>query len=175
MNPQMFNPFLDGTKSAIEMAAIANATGDGVDQGTSFGVRLPGFCKKKPANAVATGAAKNTATANADIIALRSFMLQSPTFQEMTGNAVVEVQSNRLARGLKRRPFWPCTVTATRVGLKRAKNGSHLMLLRRRLATAERSYAMEPTVEPQPVEYYRRKAAGRFYTQDATDEFFGVP
>src|SRR6201989_2030382 len=27
MNPQMFKPFLDGTKSAIEMAAIANACG----------------------------------------------------------------------------------------------------------------------------------------------------
>ena len=27
MNSQMFNSFLDGTKSAIEMAAIANATG----------------------------------------------------------------------------------------------------------------------------------------------------
>ncbi|MDK3074450.1 SAF domain-containing protein [Sedimentitalea sp. JM2-8] len=27
MNPQMFNSFLDGTKSALEMAAIANATG----------------------------------------------------------------------------------------------------------------------------------------------------
>ena len=25
MNPQMFNSFLDGTKSAIEMAAVANA------------------------------------------------------------------------------------------------------------------------------------------------------
>src|ERR1700730_7204588 len=30
MTPQMFNSFLDGTKSAIEMAAIANATGLGV-------------------------------------------------------------------------------------------------------------------------------------------------
>ncbi len=30
MNAQMFNSFLDGTKSAIEMAAIANATGLGV-------------------------------------------------------------------------------------------------------------------------------------------------
>lgn len=27
MNPQMFNSFLDGTKSAIEMSAVANATG----------------------------------------------------------------------------------------------------------------------------------------------------
>ena len=27
MNSQMFNSFLDGTKSAIEMAAVANATG----------------------------------------------------------------------------------------------------------------------------------------------------
>ncbi len=27
MNPQMFNSFVDGTKSAIEMAAVANATG----------------------------------------------------------------------------------------------------------------------------------------------------
>jgi len=26
-NPKMFNSFLDGTKSAIEMAAVANATG----------------------------------------------------------------------------------------------------------------------------------------------------
>ncbi len=27
MNPRMFNSFLDGTKSAIEMAAVSNATG----------------------------------------------------------------------------------------------------------------------------------------------------
>ncbi|WP_343115458.1 NAD(P)H-dependent oxidoreductase [Ostreiculturibacter nitratireducens] len=33
MNPQMFNSFLDGTKSAIEMAAIANATGLNVPRG----------------------------------------------------------------------------------------------------------------------------------------------
>jgi predicted homoserine dehydrogenase-like protein len=33
MNPQMFNSFLDGTKSAIEMAAIANATGLDVPNG----------------------------------------------------------------------------------------------------------------------------------------------
>jgi predicted homoserine dehydrogenase-like protein len=38
MNPQMFNSFLDGTKSAIEMAAIANATGLGVPQD---GLRFP--------------------------------------------------------------------------------------------------------------------------------------
>jgi predicted homoserine dehydrogenase-like protein len=37
MNPQMFNSFLDGTKSAIEMAAIANATGlDVPPDGLSF-------------------------------------------------------------------------------------------------------------------------------------------
>jgi predicted homoserine dehydrogenase-like protein len=37
MNPQMFNSFLDGTKSAIEMAAIANATGLEVPvEGLSF-------------------------------------------------------------------------------------------------------------------------------------------
>ena len=37
MNPQMFNSFLDGTKSAIEMAAIANATGlDVPTDGLSF-------------------------------------------------------------------------------------------------------------------------------------------
>src|SRR6202140_2702062 len=33
MNPQMFNSFLDGTKSAIEMAAIANSCGCGVPTG----------------------------------------------------------------------------------------------------------------------------------------------
>ena len=27
MNPKMFNSFIDGTKSGIEMAAVANATG----------------------------------------------------------------------------------------------------------------------------------------------------
>src|SRR5215216_1041761 len=37
MNPQMFNSFLDGTKSAIEMAAIANASGlDVPDDGLGF-------------------------------------------------------------------------------------------------------------------------------------------
>ncbi len=37
MNPQMFNSFLDGTKSAIEMAAIANACGlDAPEDGLSF-------------------------------------------------------------------------------------------------------------------------------------------
>ncbi|HEU0081785.1 MAG TPA: Gfo/Idh/MocA family oxidoreductase, partial [Bradyrhizobium sp.] len=38
MNPQMFNSFLDGTKSAIEMAAIANATGLDVP---ADGLRFP--------------------------------------------------------------------------------------------------------------------------------------
>ena len=37
MNPQMFNSFLDGTKSAIEMAAIANACGlDVPENGLAF-------------------------------------------------------------------------------------------------------------------------------------------
>ncbi|HWB45336.1 MAG TPA: Gfo/Idh/MocA family oxidoreductase [Hyphomicrobiaceae bacterium] len=37
LNPQMFNSFLDGTKSAIEMAAIANATGlDVPSEGLAF-------------------------------------------------------------------------------------------------------------------------------------------
>ncbi len=37
MNPQMFNSFLDGTKSAIEMAAIANACGlDVPEDGLAF-------------------------------------------------------------------------------------------------------------------------------------------
>jgi predicted homoserine dehydrogenase-like protein len=36
-NPKMFNSFLDGTKSAIEMAAVANATGlDPQDEGLLF-------------------------------------------------------------------------------------------------------------------------------------------
>jgi predicted homoserine dehydrogenase-like protein len=38
MNPQMFNSFLDGTKSAIEMAAIANACGLNVPE---EGLRFP--------------------------------------------------------------------------------------------------------------------------------------
>jgi predicted homoserine dehydrogenase-like protein len=36
MNAQMFNSFLDGTKSAIEMAAVANATGLSAPNGLSF-------------------------------------------------------------------------------------------------------------------------------------------
>ena len=40
MNAQMFNSFMDGTKSAIEMAAIANATGLGVPAGWSRLSRL---------------------------------------------------------------------------------------------------------------------------------------
>jgi predicted homoserine dehydrogenase-like protein len=38
LNPQMFNSFLDGTKSAIEMAAVANATGLSAPAG---GLRFP--------------------------------------------------------------------------------------------------------------------------------------
>ncbi len=37
MNPKMFNSFVDGTKSSIEMAAVANATGlEPQDRGLSF-------------------------------------------------------------------------------------------------------------------------------------------
>jgi predicted homoserine dehydrogenase-like protein len=36
LNAQMFNSFLDGTKSAIEMAAVANATGLAVPDGLRF-------------------------------------------------------------------------------------------------------------------------------------------
>ncbi len=36
MNAQMFNSFLDGTKSAIEMAAVANATGLSAPRGLRF-------------------------------------------------------------------------------------------------------------------------------------------
>jgi predicted homoserine dehydrogenase-like protein len=36
LNAQMFNSFLDGTKSAIEMAAVANATGLAAPDGLSF-------------------------------------------------------------------------------------------------------------------------------------------
>src|SRR3954453_17094373 len=57
MNPQMFNSFLDGTKSAIEMAAIANATGLAVpEDGLSFppcGVdALPDVLRGQPAGGV---------------------------------------------------------------------------------------------------------------------------
>ena len=40
MNPQMFNSFLDGTKSGIEMAAVANATGLAAPKG---GLAFPAF------------------------------------------------------------------------------------------------------------------------------------
>jgi len=36
LNPQMFNSFLDGTKSALEMAAVANATGLAAPDGLAF-------------------------------------------------------------------------------------------------------------------------------------------
>lgn len=36
MNPQMFNSFLDGTKSALEMCAVANATGLMAPEGLAF-------------------------------------------------------------------------------------------------------------------------------------------
>ena len=45
INPQMFNSFLDGTKSAIEMAAIANATGLEVPPAACF----PALRRRRPA------------------------------------------------------------------------------------------------------------------------------
>ena len=49
MNPQMFNSFLDGTKSGIEMAAVANASGltpapDGLAFPPSARMRWPRCC-----------------------------------------------------------------------------------------------------------------------------------
>ena len=54
MNPRMFNSFLDGTKSAVEMAAVANATGLGPQpEGLNFppcGIdRLPEVCRPRSA------------------------------------------------------------------------------------------------------------------------------
>ena len=46
MNPQMFNSFLDGTKSAIEMTAVANATGLTARTG---GAQLPALRDRRPA------------------------------------------------------------------------------------------------------------------------------
>src|SRR5439155_1479994 len=53
-NPRMFNSFLDGTKSAIEMAAVANATGLlPQDEGLQFhpcGVDdMPSVCRRSRA------------------------------------------------------------------------------------------------------------------------------
>jgi predicted homoserine dehydrogenase-like protein len=52
MNSQMFNSFLDGTKSAIEMAAVANATGlrpqpDGLGFPPAGVDDLPGICRPR--------------------------------------------------------------------------------------------------------------------------------
>ena len=52
MNPRMFNSFLDGTKSAIEMAAVSNATGlEPQPEGLNFppcGIdRLPDVCRPR--------------------------------------------------------------------------------------------------------------------------------
>ena len=52
MNPRMFNSFLDGTKSAIEMAAVSNATGlDPQPEGLHFppcGIdRIPDVCRPR--------------------------------------------------------------------------------------------------------------------------------
>ena len=45
LNPQMFNSFLDGTKSAIEMAALANATGSMCRAGAwRFRLAAPTIC-----------------------------------------------------------------------------------------------------------------------------------
>jgi predicted homoserine dehydrogenase-like protein len=60
MNPQMFNSFLDGTKSAIEMAAVANACSlDAPDNGLQFppcGVDdLPSILRPKTAGGVLEG------------------------------------------------------------------------------------------------------------------------
>ena len=46
MNPQMFNSFLDGTKSALEMAAVANATGLDVPED---GLAFPALRRRAPA------------------------------------------------------------------------------------------------------------------------------
>ena len=52
LNPQMFNSFLDGTKSAIEMAAVANATGLRPQAG---GLRFPPSPALRPCGDLCSG------------------------------------------------------------------------------------------------------------------------
>ena len=53
MNSQMFNSFLDGTKSAIEMAAVANACGLDVPHD---GLQLPAVRRRRPRRRAAAAA-----------------------------------------------------------------------------------------------------------------------
>ena len=76
LNPRMFNSFLDGTKSAIEMAAVANATGlQPQPEGLNFpacaaGTALRRFAARAPVGAVCP---------------MREPLKSSPAWNEMAG------------------------------------------------------------------------------------------
>src|SRR5437763_3174937 len=97
MNPQMFNSFLDGTKSAIEMAAIANATGLDVPQD---GLLFPP-CGVDDLPEVLRGAAAGGALERDGMVEVVSSLERDgrPVFRDLRWGVYVVVQApNEYAR-----------------------------------------------------------------------------
>ena len=82
MNPKMFNSFLDGTKSAIEMAAVANATG-----------------LKPPAGGLAFHPCETTALARTMIPAAADGVLEASGMVEVIASG--DRDGNELERNLR--------------------------------------------------------------------------
>ena len=97
MNPQMFNSFLDGTKSAIEMAAIANATGLDVPED---GLRFPA-CGVDDLPQVLRGRAVGGALDHAGMVEVVSSLERDgrPVFRDLRWGVYVVVKApNAYAR-----------------------------------------------------------------------------
>ena len=73
LNPRMFNSFIDGTKSAIEMAAVANATGL-TPSPEGLGFRPPG-----PTTWLRSAGPARTAEASTTRVRSRSSLASSAT------------------------------------------------------------------------------------------------
>ena len=91
MNPQMFNSFLDGTKSAIEMAAIANACGLDVPDGRA---RVPALRRRRPA-AGAAAARRAACSRSAGMVEVVSSLERDgrPVFRDLRWGVYVVLEA----------------------------------------------------------------------------------
>ncbi len=141
MNPQMFNSFLDGTKSAIEMAAVANATGL---TPAPDGLALPAVRRRRPAARAAAARRRRHARSQAG----RSRSISSlerdgrPVFRDLRWGVYVvfEAPSDYVARcfaeyGLVTDPSRPLRRAVPALPPDRA-GARHLGRVRRRCAAS---------------------------------------
>ena len=153
LNPQMFNSFLDGTKSAIEMAAVANATGlrphrTGSRSRRAVSTTCRAYCVRATQAASSTTAARSRSCRASSATAARSFAIC----------AGVYTSPSRAGSDYVERCFREYGLLTDDTGEYTAMyKPYHLIGLELGISVASVGLRREPTGVPQCVERRRRR------------------